>query len=126
MSVHEEINKAIAAHAMWKQKLRVAIDTGVCESTPDKVKMDNNCAFGKWLHERIDPKVKGTAHYKEVVDLHARFHKEAGSILELALNGNTDDANKLMKIGSNFSSLSAGLTLKMKSWREHLMDSKES
>ena len=53
MSVHDEIDKAISAHGMWKQKLRNAIDTGECESTPAKVKMDNNCAFGKWLYERI-------------------------------------------------------------------------
>lgn len=50
MSVQEEISKAIAAHGQWKQKLRNAIETQECESTPSKVKMDNNCSFGKWLY----------------------------------------------------------------------------
>ena len=120
MNVHDEINKAISAHGQWKQKLRTAIKTCECESTPDKVKMDNNCSFGKWLHERIDPSVKGTKFYNEVVDLHAQFHKEAGYILELALNGNKEEANSLMKLGSTFSSLSSKLTIKLKEWQEIL------
>ena len=75
MSTFEEIDKAVAAHASWKDKLVVAIDTGECESTPEEVKMDNNCAFGKWLYERIDPSVKSSSHYNDVVALHTEFHK---------------------------------------------------
>jgi len=120
MTVHDEIDKAVSAHGMWKQKLRVAIDTGVCESTPEKVKMDNNCAFGKWLHERIDASVKDSIFYHDVVDLHAKFHQEAGRILELALNGDKDTANDLMKIGQNFSKYSAALTRKMHEWQKTL------
>ncbi len=120
MSTHEEINKAIAAHGMWKQKLRTAIDTGECESTPEKVKLDNNCAFGKWLYERIDPAAKDSSFYVEVVDLHARFHKEAGGILALALNGNKETANELMGITKDFAKYSGALTKKMKEWQETL------
>ncbi len=120
MSVHDEIDKAIAAHGQWKVKLRNAIDTGTCESTPDKVKMDDNCSFGKWLNHRIDNSYKNTSLYKEVIDLHANFHKEAGTILELALNGNKDEANELMKIGGKFTSYSGQLTRKMKEWQSTL------
>ncbi|MET1255541.1 CZB domain-containing protein [Aliikangiella maris] len=62
MSTYDEISKAIAAHGQWKQKLRTAIDTGECESTPERVKQDNNCSFGKWLHERIDLAAKESPH----------------------------------------------------------------
>jgi len=120
MSTQEEIDKAISAHGMWKQKLRNAIDTGESESTPDKVKMDNNCAFGKWLHERIDPIAKGSMFYSEVVDLHSNFHKEAGAILDLALKGKKDEANKLIAIGGNFALYSGQLTQKMKQWQASL------
>jgi len=120
MSVHDEIGKAISAHGMWKQKLRIAIDTGECESTPDKVKMDNNCAFGKWLYERIDPSVKSSPYYSEIVNLHAQFHKEAGAILEIALKGDKDQANELMGIGQNFAKCSGALTKKMKEWQDTL------
>ncbi|TGD72325.1 hypothetical protein E4634_15280 [Mangrovimicrobium sediminis] len=120
MSIHEEIPKAVAAHGKWKSKLRAAIDTGEAESTPEKVKMDNNCSFGIWLHERIDDQHRGSPFYRDVLQLHADFHKEAGSILELALNGDKDEANKRIGLGSNFSSISAQLTNKMTEWKESL------
>ncbi len=120
MSAHEEIGNAITAHGQWKVRLRNAIDTGQCDSTPDKVKMDNNCSFGKWLHDRIDSAYKTTPMYREIMALHADFHKEAGNILELALNGRKDEAHNLLKVGSNFSSISAKLTMKMKEWQDSL------
>jgi hypothetical protein len=118
MSFNEVINSAVAAHGQWKQKLRQAIDTGQCESTPEKVKQDNNCAFGKWLYDRIDSSAKSSVYYKDVVDLHAQFHREAGTILELALSGDKGQANEKMKLGSEFSKTSAALTTKMKEWRD--------
>jgi len=120
MNVYAEIDKAISAHGMWKQKLRNAIETGKSESTPDKVSQDNNCSFGKWLHERIDPVAKSSPFYAEVLDLHAAFHKEAGSILEHALKGEKEQANKLMGLGENFAKCSGALTRKMKEWQNTL------
>ena len=81
---------------------------------------NNNCSFGKWLHERIDPEVKGTSDYDEIVELHARFHREAGAILELALAGNKEKAHKLLGLGSEFSDVSAKLVTKMRWWRTTL------
>lgn len=120
MSVKEEIDKAIAAHGQWKQKLRDAIDSGSCESTPDRVKQDNNCSFGKWLHYRIDPSVKSSEQYNEILKLHADFHREAGAILEIALNGDAQTATERMKIGGDFARLSAEMTRKLTSWRDTL------
>lgn len=120
LELFDEIGKAIAAHGQWKVKLRDAIDTGVCESTPDRVKQDCNCSFGKWLHHRLDINAKGSEYYNEVVKLHADFHEQAGAILELALNGQKDEANELMKMGGEFLSCSAKLTREMKSWQASL------
>ena len=120
MSVKEELDMAIGAHGAWKQKLRTAIDAGECESTPEKVKKDNNCAFGKWLHERIDPSVKSSSYYKEAVVLHADFHKEAVSILGMALNGKKEEASNKLNIGSDFSKASANLTKKLNEWKKTL------
>lgn len=117
MSTHEEIDKAVAAHAAWKDKLMVAIDSGECESTPDKVTMDNNCAFGKWLHERIDPAAKSAPQYNKAVNLHAQFHKNAGHILELALAGSKNEARSLMGLNSDFTRNSSQLTRTLKDWQ---------
>jgi methyl-accepting chemotaxis protein len=120
IDTYEEISKAISAHGQWKQKLRTAINTGECESTPEKVKHDKNCSFGKWLHERIAPDAKESLYYPRVVLLHSKFHQEAGSILEMALNGNKESANLRIGLSSEFSKLSANLTKEMQCWQESL------
>lgn len=120
MSTHDEIGKAISAHSAWKQKLRNAIETGESDSTPDKVRGDCNCAFGKWLHKIIDPVEKDSTYYAEVVDLHAHFHTAAGTILEHALNGNKDEADELMSLSGDFTKYSSELTRKMKEWQSTL------
>ncbi len=120
MAIMDEIDAAVSAHGKWKHKLRIAIDTGECESTPARVKLDNNCSFGKWLHYRMDEQYKETPHYDEIVTLHAAFHREAGTILEIALNGDKETANQRMKMGSDFSVLSANLTAKMREWQHWL------
>ena len=120
MSIKEEIDKAIAAHGQWKGKLRTAIETGQCESTPEKVKQDNNCSFGKWLYYRIDETYKNSAHYKTILDLHAKFHQEAGSILELAMNGDKTTASEKMGLGKPFRHLSAELTENLNDWKKEL------
>ena len=120
MSVSDEIDKAISAHGMWKQKLRVAIDTGECESTPEKVKMDCNCSFGKWLHQRIALADKKNHFFELAVDLHAKFHLEAGAILEMALNGDKESALRKLAIGSDFARHSASLTTTLKKWQASL------
>jgi Chemoreceptor zinc-binding domain len=73
MSIQDEINNTIAAHGQWKQKLRTAIDTGESESTPEKVCKDNNCSFGKWIHERIEPSQKSSPHYSRALKLNSDF-----------------------------------------------------
>ncbi|MBL4583954.1 MAG: CZB domain-containing protein [Pseudomonadales bacterium] len=118
MSIQQEIEKAIAAHGAWKQKLRSAIDLGTSESTPDKVCKDNNCSFGKWLHERIDPSAKDSPFYPTVLKLHAQFHVAAADILTLALRGEKEKANELMGLTKDFAKYSGELTRKMKEWHD--------
>lgn len=120
MSTLDEINSAITAHGAWKEKLQTAINTGVCESTPDKVKMDNNCSFGKWLHERIDPEAKKSRYYDDIVAMHAKFHQEAGTILDLALNGQAEKARTKMELGGDFTVFSGMLVKKMEVWKSSL------
>ena len=117
LGITEEINEAIDTHDMWKIMLRGAINSGTSRSTPEQTKQDTNCTLGKWLHERIDSEAKQSPHYAEIVDLHAKFHQQAGAILELALNGNPDKAHNLMGVSQPFARYSALLTLKLKEWK---------
>lgn len=117
MSKAEEIKKAIGAHGMWKVRLRSAVDTGKSEFTVDKVKADNNCDFGKWLHGLPEGEKKSLS-WTKVRDLHAKFHVEAAKILESALAGKKEAAAKGLDTASEFSKLSANLTGAMMSWEK--------
>ncbi len=117
MSKSEEIKKAIGAHGMWKTRLRGAVDTGKSEFTVDKVKTDNNCDFGKWLHGLPNDEKK-TENWIKIRDLHAKFHVEAAKILDSALTGHKDVAEKGLAPTSEFTKLSANLTTAMIGWEK--------
>ncbi len=115
-SLNEEIDKAIGAHGMWKQRLNQAIQSGNSEWTVSTVRVDDACAFGKWLHG-LPSSVKITPRWKEVRELHADFHAEAGRVLGLALDGKKREAAESLSMGSRFADLSAKLTSAMMKWK---------
>lgn len=112
----EAIDKAVAAHGMWKQRLRKAIDDGRSDFTVARVSPDNACDFGKWLYS-LPPAERSAAHWVEVQALHAQFHTEAARILGLALAGKKAEAEKLLALNSTFASLSSSLTKVMMRWK---------
>jgi hypothetical protein len=115
MSMKENLQKAIAAHGLWKQRLRSAMGTGKSEFAPATVRLDNQCEFGKWLFS-LDPASRQSPHYNKVKSIHADFHKEAARILDLALNGKRSEAEEGLSRMGKFEKLSAGLTLEIMGW----------
>lgn len=115
----EEIKKAIGAHGAWKQRLRQAVDTGKSEFTVERVRPDNLCEFGKWLHG-LPSGDKGSANWKSVQELHARFHVEASRVLGLAVQGKKQDAENGLSLNSPFSEISSKLTIAMIAWKASL------
>lgn len=114
MSLQDEINKAIAAHGQWKLRLKTAIDSGNSEFTVERVRPDNNCDFGKWLHS-LPADQKGALHWKTVQQLHADFHKAAAGVLEQALKGDKTAASAGMS--GPFAAASSKLTSAMMAWK---------
>jgi hypothetical protein len=114
----KEIEQAISVHKMWKDKLEQAIETGKCDCTPDSVKVDNGCSFGKWLYERVDPIDKESVKYKLMLDIHAQFHQQAGKILALTLARKKEEAEKLMQIDGKLYILSKQLIEHLHIWKE--------
>jgi hypothetical protein len=112
----EEIDKAIGAHGMWKNRLNQAIQTGSSDYTVAGVKPDDLCAFGKWLHG-LPPSVKGAQSWKDIRALHAEFHAEAARVLDLALDGKKVEATSGLATGSKFADISAKLTTAMMKWK---------
>jgi len=88
----EQFTAAIDAHSRWFTRLRVAIETGKSDFDPAKVALDNQCDFGKWLHQQSPPAFRGTEAFTKIRTLHSSFHGHAGRILKLALAGKKAEA----------------------------------
>jgi hypothetical protein len=111
------IDKAIAAHGLWKLRLRDAIRTGKSGFQVETVRRDDQCEFGKWLSS-LPHSVKETDTGKEVVSYHAQFHRMVALILEQAVSGAKEKAEDAMKSRGELAALSSQLTQTMITWRE--------
>ncbi|MCP5366477.1 MAG: CZB domain-containing protein [Hyphomicrobiales bacterium] len=111
-----QINRAIEAHKAWKQRLYQAIETGASEWTPAEVAAEDRCAFGQWLASF--PEAERERKYDNVRDLHAQFHREAGRVLGLALDGEAARARAGLGLGSRYDSLTTQLRIALELWRD--------
>ncbi len=126
----EEIENAISVHTAWLKNIKAAV--AVCamsgansnpilnEKTITRVKADNQCSFGKWLYETIEPELEKSIHYKEIVTLHAQFHQQAANILSLAFKGQKSKASSLVLNDSNFIQCSNSLIDTLTEWKKSL------
>ena len=111
------ITKAVIAHGKWKTRLRDAARSGRSEFTPEKVKVDNGCDFGKWFYS-LPPEKISTAQASKIREMHASFHKDAGHILTLSLQGQKAAATKAMEPGSHFNNVSAEIVAALAEWKK--------
>lgn len=113
-----EINKAMAAHGVWKVRLREAIESGQSEYQPQVVARDRECEFGKWLHS-IPAGERPPEFWNKVQELHVCFHQEAGRILSLALSGEQEEALSLVgDLRGRFVTTSIELTNMLQAWKQ--------
>jgi len=117
MSTQDQINVAIGAHAMWKTRLKSAIDSGSSEFSPSVVQQDNLCDFGKWLYGTAATSLKSSPHYTKCVELHRQFHIIAARVLSLALGRKKDEAIRSMNLQGEFAVASSSLTKAMMDWK---------
>lgn len=117
----EILEKAIAAHAAWKAKLRSAAIGGKLDTTPAVAKADNQCVFGKWLYgPEVASAEAQSEQYRGVRELHAEFHRQAGRVLEFAAAGNCTAAEKEMSLQGSYTRASSALTMALVRWRENI------
>jgi methyl-accepting chemotaxis protein len=120
-STIERIDAALVSHELWKARLLSVIETGSSEWSPQTVKLDNQCDFGKWLYG-CAPEEKAMPRYNAIKHLHAQFHIEAGRILDIALRGNMDNAIAEMADGRRYAEFSASLMDELLKWKAELRD----
>lgn len=115
----QAISDAIGAHGAWKLKLRTAISHGTSELSPEVVRRDDQCAFGKWLHSNdIDAQTKSGKPYEVVTRLHADFHRCAAAVLTKAVERQTTGANQLLD--GEFDDRSKILVTALSKWKGEL------
>ena len=114
-TLKQEIKKAIDAHNDWKKELRKTIQSGKLKTPVNIIERDTECEFGKWLYNDATAEFKSLPIYREIKDIHAKFHMEAGRVLALAVNGKKEEAKKGIGLGSEFRRLSSTLVLKLSS-----------
>ena len=118
MSLQNEIQSAIEAHAQWKINLLNAIDAGRSASVvPEVVAQDNACPFGQWLFgEDIPEKAKELEQYARCLSLHKEFHVLASTILLLAIEGKRLEALDALRDTGKYHALSSELIHLMQEW----------
>ncbi len=115
----QEIDKALEAHAAWKERLRNAIDSGAIDVSVTTISVDNKCTFGKWLYgPTLSDEDRASAHCQQVIKLHAEFHKVAAKIAALATSGMKAEAQKMMDFGNEYTQASGLLSVALKRWKE--------
>jgi HAMP domain-containing protein len=116
-SMHEQIQLALSAHGAWKQRLIDAIEKRSSAIAVGAARVDDQCAFGKWLHgETLDSAVKRSERYRHCLELHRRFHVAAGDVLSLALTGDKAAASRAMAPDSEYARVSGSLSSALMEW----------
>ncbi|MGZ8257204.1 MAG: CZB domain-containing protein [Gallionella sp.] len=92
---------ALEAHIKWKVRLMGVVDgTGTETLDPRVVSADNQCALGKWIYGQGGKDYSSHAEFKELVAAHTNFHKCAGHVLDLALDGKQTQAKQEIEGGA--------------------------
>jgi len=113
------IDRALAAHGSWKSRLKEAIRTGQCRAGAAEAGVDNACEFGKWFYG-LQPSERETQNGRDVRALHAEFHRVAAEVLDLALAGRREEADRLLEGGGKFAQATAKLTFALIGWKSRL------
>ncbi len=111
-------NRIIAAHGLWKFRLHEAIASGRSRFDPNVVERDDRCPFGQWLYGEGQQTHRHDERYETARQLHATFHRSAGEVLRLALDGRTADATTRMAPGQPFLDVSLQLVHHLDGWRK--------
>ena len=111
-----QIKAAMGTHGMWKSRLQTAIAAGASDITAADVARDDQCDFGKWLHQGISQTARASAKYATVLELHARFHTEAARVLGLAVGGRGMEAKRALDRAAAYGVISSELTREMTAW----------
>lgn len=121
MTSINEIAAAISAHALWKARLRQWVTTGHVDPSAASNTADRTCDFGMWLQSTaFTASGVENIHYATVKEKHVAFHKVAARVARFAMLGQTDEAERMLAFGGEYSVASAQLTAALLEWKAAL------
>jgi len=113
----EAIDAAILAHERWKQWLEQAAESGQTDLDPAVVGQDDQCTFGRWLHDELPDADRVNPIYERVALYHASFHQAAGHIVALVLQKERIKVSVALGLTGAFAKRSALLLSVLREWR---------
>ncbi len=96
---------AIAAHTMWKIRLRKVVDGHGERLEAASVAKDDQCELGKWIHGP-GANFKSFDAFTRLKTAHAKFHKCAAQVITEANGGRKDAAEALLEPQGEFAKVS--------------------
>ncbi|MBX7193113.1 MAG: CZB domain-containing protein [Sandaracinaceae bacterium] len=106
-SLTESVDKAIAAHGMWKVKFKQMV-AGEAKIDAALTRRCDACEFGKWLG--AEGKSSLGASYDAVYQAHQRFHTVAADVVEAHNRGQSDAVTAALHHSGEFAKAGAALT----------------
>jgi hypothetical protein len=108
IDVKEECNRAVAAHAKWKLRLKALLDGGGGEVDSATTRRHDGCDLGKWLAGT--GRVHLAGDHAAVDAAHRQFHAAAADVVDAFHEGRRQDVERSLAMGGAFSRASATLT----------------
>ena len=88
-----DFKTAIEAHLKWKVRLMSVIDGTNAEAiNPNIISHDDQCILGKWLYGEGGKRFNNRPEFQNLIASHTHFHRCAGHVLSLALDGKNQEA----------------------------------
>ncbi|MDX2298622.1 MAG: CZB domain-containing protein [Xanthomonadaceae bacterium] len=103
-----DLDKAIAAHAEWKTRLRGAIQKKE-QLDAGAIAADNQCPLGQWLHGEAKRQYSSLGSYGTCVARHAEFHRRAGDVAKTINAGKLSEAEAMLAGGTPYSAASGAV-----------------
>lgn len=96
-----DFDAAVGAHVAWKIAFRTAVNKRRGIDAP-MIGLDDQCPFGQWLHGEAKRRYGSLDVYRQCVETHARFHREAARVAEMINKGDFAGAEAELSSGSTF------------------------
>lgn len=92
-----DMEAALKAHAVWKQRLQEVFDGTLAMPEIEKVRRDDLCLMGQWLHGDGKLKFGDLQAHQRLLNTHATFHDCVSKALTAHASGDRSNAAELQK-----------------------------